>query len=59
MELMVYPKTEVTEGLKREVKRRKSTPAMEKINARNRERAMMRLIEENFTERAEIGRAHV
>ena len=54
MELMIHPKAEITEGLKREVKRRKSTPAMEKINARNRERAMMRLIEANFTEAAVV-----
>lgn len=49
LEIACYPITHVTPEAKREAKRRKSTPAMERINARNQERHVHRLFEANFT----------
>lgn len=49
LEVMCCPIIKVGQEAKRELKRRKSTPAMEKVNQRNTERHMMRLLEHNFT----------
>lgn len=48
LEVAVYPITRLPAEVRREVKRRRSTPAMARINARNTERHIMRLLEANF-----------
>ena len=50
LEVACYPITRLTGEARREAKRRRSTPAMAKVNARNTERHIMRLIEANFHE---------
>lgn len=52
LEIACYPILRLGEAVKREAKRRRSTPAMEKVNARNAERKIMRYIEANFTPEA-------
>lgn len=52
LEVMVHPRGIMTPEARREVKARKTRPAAAKVNDRNRERHMMRLIEENFDEKA-------
>ena len=52
LEIACYPLTRLGEAAKREAKRRRSTPAMEKVNARNAERKIMRYIEANFSPEA-------
>ena len=54
LEVMCCPIIKVGPEAKRELKRRKSTPAMEKVNQRNTERHMMRLLEHNFTPEAVV-----
>lgn len=54
LEVMCFPKGAMTPGAVREAKARRSRPAVQKINDRNRERHMMRLIEANFTEAAQV-----
>lgn len=50
LEVACYPITRLTAEAHREAKRRRSTPAMVKVNARNTERHIMRLFEANFHE---------
>ena len=50
LEVACYPITRLTSEARREAKRRRSSPAMIRINARNTERHIMRLIEANFHE---------
>lgn len=52
LEIACYPITRISTEAKREMKRRKTSPAMMKINARNQERHTMRLIEANFSTEA-------
>lgn len=52
LEIACYPITKVGAEVKREAKRRKQSPAMARINARNAERKIMRYIEANFTPEA-------
>lgn len=52
LEVMCYPITRMSREATREAKRRRTTVAMAKINHRNRQRHIMRLLEMNFTERA-------
>ena len=52
LEVICFPVVKLSKEARREAKRRKSTPAMEKLNARNTERHVMRLLEANFTEAA-------
>lgn len=52
LEIACYPIVRLGEAAKRETKRRRSTPAMEKVNARNAERKIMRYIEANFSPEA-------
>lgn len=54
LEVMCCPVVRMTEGARRELKRRKTSPAMARINARNTERHMMRLFEHNFTPEAVV-----
>lgn len=49
LEVMCCPIIKTTPDVRREVKRRRTSPAMAKVNARNTERHMMRLLEHNFT----------
>lgn len=48
LEVAVYPIARGSGELQREAKRRRSSPAMAQLNARNTERHIMRLIEANF-----------
>lgn len=48
LEVACYPIVKLSEAAHREARRRKTTPAMARINARNQERHTMRLIEANF-----------
>ena len=50
LEVACYPIARLTPEARREAKRRRTTPAMARINARNTERHIMRLIEANFHE---------
>ena len=54
LEVVCYPITRITREAKREAKRRRTTDSMAKINARNTERHMMRMIEANFTPEAAV-----
>ena len=54
LEVACHPIVHISAEAKREAKRRRTTPAMAKINARNTERHMMRLIEANFTTEAVV-----
>ena len=54
LEVMCHPIVRISAEAKREAKARRSTPAMERLNARNTERHIMRLIEENFTPEAVV-----
>lgn len=55
LEVLCHPiMKRVTEGAKREAKRRRTSAAMEKLNNLYLERRIMRLAEENFTERAMV-----
>lgn len=49
LEIMCCPIVQVTPAARRELRSRKTRPAVERINRRNTERHMMRLIEMNFT----------
>ena len=48
LEVACHPIVRLTQEARREAKRRRTSPAMARINARNTERHMMRLIEANF-----------
>lgn len=48
LEVAVFPILQLNRQARREAKRRKTTPAMARINARNQEHHTMRLIEANF-----------
>ena len=48
LEIMCHPIVRMGPEARREAKARRSSPAMEKLNARNTERHIMRLIEANF-----------
>jgi hypothetical protein len=50
LEVMAYPIAPVSQAAKREARRRHTGPAQEKLNARNAQRHMERLIEANFTQ---------
>ena len=52
LEVMCHPIVKLTPEARREARERRSTPAMMRLNARNAERHMMRLMEMNFTPRA-------
>lgn len=52
LEVMAHPIARLSPEARREAKSRRSSPAMLRINARNRERHIMRLIEQNFTREA-------
>lgn len=52
LEVVCHPSNPMPEGARREAKRRRTTPAAARINDRNRERHMMRLLEANFDEGA-------
>ena len=54
LEVMVYPRTKLTQEARREAARRRSRPSMARINARNRELQHMRILEANFTARAQV-----
>ena len=54
LEVMCHPIVKLTPGARREAKRRRTSPAMEKLNARNAERHIMRLIEANFSREAVV-----
>lgn len=54
LEVMCHPITRIGAEAKREAKRRRTSPAAAKVNARNRERHHMRIIEANFTEAAVV-----
>ena len=52
LEVMCYPLIRWSQEARREAKRRKTSAAMARINARNRERKHARIIEANFTKAA-------
>ena len=52
LEVMAFPRVPLTAEAKREARERRSRPSMVKLNDRNRERHIMRLLEMNFTPRA-------
>lgn len=55
LEVMCHPiMRRWPEAAKREAKKRRTSAAMEKVNARNLERSIMRLMEMNFTSRAMV-----
>ncbi len=54
LEIMCHPIVKLRPEARREASTRRTSAAMERINARNRERHHMRLIEENFTARAVV-----
>lgn len=54
LEIACHPTVELSHEARREAKRRRTSPAMARINARNTERHMMRLIEANFTTNAVV-----
>ena len=54
LEVMAYPICQQCPATKRAAKARRTSPAMEKINAANITRRIYRLIEENFTEAAVV-----
>ena len=52
LEILCHPIVRISAEARREAKARRSTPAMERLNAKNTERHIMRLIEANFTREA-------
>lgn len=52
LEVMCHPITRLSAEARREARERRTTPAMMKLNRRNAERHIMRLMEENFTGQA-------
>ena len=54
LEVACHPIVRISTEARREARRRRTTPAMARINARNTERHMMRLIEANFTTEAVV-----
>ncbi len=54
LEVMVHPRGPLSIEARREAKQRRTGPAAQRINERNRERRVMRLIEENFSEKAVV-----
>ena len=50
LEVICHPTNPLPPAARREARERRTRPAVQKINDRNRERHMMRLIEENFPE---------
>lgn len=54
LEVVCYPITRISREAKREARRRQTSPAMARINARNTERHIMRLVEANFTPAAVV-----
>lgn len=54
LEVMIAPRFRWTPEARREAKARRSSPAMARINQRNTERLMMRLMEHNFTTEAVV-----
>lgn len=51
LEIACFPIAKLSREARREAKRRRTSPAMARINARNTERHIIRLIEANFRER--------
>lgn len=49
LEVECFPITRVSAAAKQEAQRRRSSPAQQKLNQRNRQRRMARLIDANFT----------
>lgn len=54
LEIAVFPNVRLNREARREAKRRRTTPAAARVNARNQERHTMRLIEANFPEGAAV-----
>lgn len=54
LEVMCCPIIKTGPDVKAEIRRRKTTPAMQKVNDRNRERKMMRLLDHNYTPAAVV-----
>lgn len=54
LEVMVYPRTRLSQEARREAARRRSRPSVARINARNRELNHTRILEANFTGRAQV-----
>lgn len=52
LEVMCHPIVKLTPEARREARSRRTSPAMAKVNARNLERHMIRLLEANFTKSA-------
>lgn len=52
LEVMCHPITKLSAEARREARERRTSPAMMKLNLRNAERHIMRIMEENFTGRA-------
>ena len=52
LEIMCHPIVNLTPEARREASRRRTSPAMMRLNARNAQRHIMRLMEMNFTPRA-------
>ncbi|MBR1820134.1 MAG: hypothetical protein IJ769_00780 [Clostridia bacterium] len=52
LEVMCCPITKLTAEARREARERRTSPAMQRLNIRNAERHIMRLMEMNFTPRA-------
>lgn len=50
LEVECYPITRITFEARQEVQRRRSSPAQQQLNQRNRQRRIARLIDENFTQ---------
>lgn len=54
LEVMCHPTVHLTQEARREARSRRASPAMARLNARNTERHIMRLIEENFSREAVV-----
>ena len=52
LEVMCHPITKLSEEARREARERRTSPAVMKLNMRNAQRHIMRLMEENFTGKA-------
>lgn len=52
LEVMCFPITKLSPEARREAKARRTSPAMRRLNQRNAERHIIRLMEQNFTRRA-------
>lgn len=54
LEVMCHPIVRISPEARREAKTRHSSPSMDRVNARNQQRHMMRLMEANFTPEAVV-----